>query len=92
VRLTADLARIAAGAYAEGLRSCRRETAASLRLAGLVALLPLLPLLPLVTATVFLHEQLFARHHERGLGASRPRRRGRASGPFGPAAAASPVT
>jgi predicted metal-dependent phosphoesterase TrpH len=93
VRLTADLARITAGAYGDSARSCRREGAAAARLAALVALLPLLPLLPLVTAGLFLHEQLFARRHERALAASRPRRRGPAeSGPFGPAAAASPAT
>jgi len=92
VRLTADLARIAAAAYCDSARSCRREAAAAARFAALVALLPLLPLLPLVTAGAFLHEQLFARHHERALLASRPRRGPAASGPFGPAAAASLAT
>jgi len=66
-RLTADLARIAAAAYAESARGCLREPAAAVRLAALVAALPLLPLLPLATAAVFLHEQLFARRHELAL-------------------------
>lgn len=67
VRLTADLARIAAAAYGHSARGCLREPAAAVRLAGLVAALPLLPLLPLATAAVFLHEQVFARRHERAL-------------------------
>jgi hypothetical protein len=46
-------------------------------------------LLPLVTAAIFLHEQLFARRHERLLreATTRRRRPTAASGPFGPAAA-----
>lgn len=84
-RLTADIARIAAGAY----RTAVTEAAARpLRLAALSAAVPLLPLLPLVTAYVFAHEQLFARRHDRLLRAATERPRPRAArGPFGPAAA-----
>jgi predicted metal-dependent phosphoesterase TrpH len=93
MRLTADLARIAAGAYRDSARSCRRDAAAAVRLATLIAFIPALPLIPVFSAGVFLHEQLFARHHEHALVASRPRRRRpAASGPFGPPAAASPAT
>ena len=67
-RLTADVARIAAGAYRSRgarLRPRPREPRRAWRpsLAGL----PLLPLLPLVTAAVFLHEQAFARSHDRAF-------------------------
>jgi PHP domain-containing protein len=90
-RLTADLARIAAAAYADSALGCLRRPAAAARLAALVTALPLLPLLPLASAAVFLHEQLFARRHERALLGSRRRRRPHASGPFGPAAAPHPA-
>jgi hypothetical protein len=88
-RLTADLARIAALAYGDAARSCLEEATAAARLAALLVLLPVLPLLPLASAAVFLHEQLFARRHERAFVASRRRaaRRPEPSGPFGPAAA-----
>jgi len=84
-RLTADVARLAAGAY----RTAAREAAEDpLRLAVMGLAVPLLPFLPLVTAYVFAHEQLFARRHERLLREAGERRRPRAaSGPFGPAAA-----
>ena len=84
-RLTADVARIAAGAY----RTAAVEAAAApLRLAAMAAAAPLLPLLPLVTACVFAHEQLFARRHERLLREATERQDPRtARGPFGPAAA-----
>jgi predicted metal-dependent phosphoesterase TrpH len=84
-RLTADIARIAAGAY----RTAAAEAEARpLRLAAMAAVAPLLPLLPLVTAYVFAHEQLFARRQERLLlqALDKPRPRA-ARGPFGPAAA-----
>ena len=90
-RLTADLVRIAAAAYAEAIRGCRRQPATAVRLAALVAAVPLLPLLPLVSAGVFWHEQLFARRHEQAFLGSRRRRRPQASGPFGPAAAPHPA-
>lgn len=88
-RLTADVARIAAGAYRENARLAREGGAAAWRLAVMGAVAPLLPLLPLVTAGIFLHEQLFARRHDRLLrdATTRRRRRSAASGPFGPAAA-----
>jgi predicted metal-dependent phosphoesterase TrpH len=84
-RLTADVARIAAGAY----RTAAAEAVAEpLRLAVLATAVPLLPFLPLVTAYVFAHEQLFARRHERLLREATERPRPRtARGPFGPAAA-----
>ena len=66
-RLTADIARIAAGAYGSAARGCAHGPAAAARLAVLVAAIPLLPLLPFVTAAVFLHEQLFARSHDRAF-------------------------
>ena len=87
-RLTADIVRIVAGAYRALARDCARDPASAARFAALLSALPLLPLLPLATAGVFLHEQLFARYHERALLATRARRRGPArSGPFGPAPA-----
>ena len=87
-RLTADIVRIVAGAYRALARDCARDPVSAARFAALLSALPLLPLLPLATAGVFLHEQLFARHHERALLATRARRRGPArSGPFGPAPA-----
>ena len=90
-RLTADLARIAAAAYAESARGCLRRPDAAVRLGVMLAALPLLPLLPLATAAVFLHEQLFARRQELALLASRRRRGPETSGPFGPAAAPHPA-
>ena len=88
-RLTADLVRIAAFAYGSAARSCLVEATATARLAALLVLAPALPLLPLASAAVFLHEQLFARRHERAFVASRRRvrRRPAPSGTFGPAAA-----
>jgi hypothetical protein len=84
-RLTADVARIAAGAYRAAVADAAAEPA---RLAAMAAAVPLLPLLPLVTAYVFAHEQLFARRHERLLREATERPRPRtARGPFGPAAA-----
>ena len=90
-RLTADVARIAAGAYREHARLAREGGAAARRFAMMLGLAPLLPLLPLVTACIFVHEQAFARRHERALQqvtTRRPRPRA-ASGPFGPAPAPS---
>jgi predicted metal-dependent phosphoesterase TrpH len=66
-RLTADVARIAAGAYRSAGRRWREGPAAAARLAALVAAMPLAPLLPLVTAAVFLHEQAFARGQDRAF-------------------------
>jgi len=88
-RLTADVARIAAGAYADQAHQARRGGEAAWRFALMAGVAPLLPLLPLVTAWIFLHEQLFARRHDRLFRDATTRRRGRsaASGPFGPAAA-----
>jgi predicted metal-dependent phosphoesterase TrpH len=84
-RLTADVARIAAGAYRAAVREAGEDP---WRLVTMGAAAPLLPFLPLVTAYVFAHEQLFARRHERRLREAGERRRPRAaSGPFGPAAA-----
>jgi predicted metal-dependent phosphoesterase TrpH len=88
-RLTADVARIAAGAYRQNARLARGGGEAAWRFALMAGVAPLLPLLPLVTAAIFLHEQLFARRHERLLreATTRRRRPTAASGPFGPAAA-----
>jgi predicted metal-dependent phosphoesterase TrpH len=84
-RLTADVTRIAAGAYRTAAAEAAREP---LRLAALAAAAPLLPLLPLVTAYLFTHEQLFARRHERLLRQATERQQpSTARGPFGPAAA-----
>jgi hypothetical protein len=49
---------------------CLRGPSDAARLAALLAGLPFLPLLPLVTGAVFLHEQLFARRHDRGFRAA----------------------
>jgi predicted metal-dependent phosphoesterase TrpH len=88
-RLTADVARIAAGAYREHGRAARQGGEAAWRFALMASVAPLLPLLPLVTAAVFVHEQLFARRHDRLFrhATTRRRRPSAASGPFGPAAA-----
>ena len=69
-RLTADIARVAAGAYCSAARSCLRSPGDAARLAMLAASLPILPMLPLATAVVFLHEQVFARRHERAFRAA----------------------
>jgi predicted metal-dependent phosphoesterase TrpH len=69
-RLTADVARLTAAAYRSAARMCLRGPSDAARLAALVAGLPLVPLLPLVTGAVFLHEQLFARRHDRGFRAA----------------------
>jgi predicted metal-dependent phosphoesterase TrpH len=85
-RLTADVARIAAGAYGAAARGCARGPAAAARLAALVAAIPLLPLLPFVTAAVFLREQLFARSHDRAFRADAHHVCGGfGCGPLGPA-------
>jgi predicted metal-dependent phosphoesterase TrpH len=90
-RLTADIARIAAGTYRSHARLARESGPAAGRFALLAGLSPLLVLLPLVTAGVFLHELVSARRHERRLedAVTRRRRPRAASGPFGPAATAS---
>jgi predicted metal-dependent phosphoesterase TrpH len=69
-RLTADVVRIAAGAYRSAARSVRSPGGAA-RLLALVGGLPLLPLIPLVTAAVFRQEQAFARSHDRAFRAQR---------------------
>lgn len=78
-RLTADIARLFAGGYAENARLARGGLGPALRFAALLAALPLLPLLPLVTAGIYADEKLFgARYHRRleaasaGLGAASP--------------------
>jgi predicted metal-dependent phosphoesterase TrpH len=87
-RLTADVARIAAGTYHRQARLALAGDAPARRVVLLTGVAPFLAFLPLVTAGVFLHEQLFARRHERLLLEATTRRRPRAaSGPFGPAAA-----
>lgn len=88
-RLTADVARIAAGAYREHALLARQGGEAAWRFALMAGVAPLLPLLPLVTAWIFVHEQLFARRHDRLFrdATTRRRRSSAASGPFGPAAA-----
>lgn len=88
-RLTADVARLAVDAYRDNAHLAREGGSAAWRFAALAGVAPLLPFLPLVTAWVFVHEQLFARRHDRllreaGIRRRRPRA---ASGPFGPAAA-----
>jgi hypothetical protein len=90
-RLTADLVRLAGDTCLEAARECLRGPRPMARLAGVVALLPVLPVLPLWSAALFLREQLFARRHEQNFVASRARRRPAASGPLGPAAAATPA-
>ena len=94
-RLTADVARIMAGAYRQGARDVRRGLSELGRFTFMLAALPAaLPLLPVVTAAVYGHEQLFARRLRARYGAALPRARSRsaASGPFPPAPAASPVS
>jgi predicted metal-dependent phosphoesterase TrpH len=88
-RLTADVARIAAGAYRDNARLARSGGKAAWRFALMAGIAPLLPLLPLVTAAIFAHEQMFARRHDRLLreATTRRHRPRAASGPFGPAAA-----
>lgn len=88
-RLTADVARIAVGAYRDNARQALAGGAAAWRFALMAGVTPLLPLLPLVTAAIFVHEQLFARRHDQLLrdATTRRRRSSAASGPFGPAAA-----
>lgn len=84
-RLTADVTRLAAGAYSTAVAEADRDP---WRLAALASAVPLLPFLPLVTAYVYVHEQLFARRHGRLLREATERPRPRAArGPFGPAAA-----
>lgn len=88
-RLTADVARIATGAYRDQARLALEGGEAAWRFVLMASVAPLLPLLPLVTAAIFVHEQLFARRHDRLFrdATTRRRRPSAASGPFGPAAA-----
>jgi predicted metal-dependent phosphoesterase TrpH len=93
-RLTADVARIMAGAYRGQARRAADGPGDLGRFAFMAAALPLvLPLLPLVTAGVYLHEQLFTRRLRRVYPpAPFGSRRGRPfSGAFGPPPATSPV-
>lgn len=63
-RLTADIARLFVGGYAENARLAREGLVPALRFAALLAALPLLPLLPFVTAGIYADEVLFgARQH-----------------------------
>jgi predicted metal-dependent phosphoesterase TrpH len=66
-RLTADVIRIAAGAYRSAARGSVHGHLGAARLLAMVAGLPLAPLIPLITAAVFLHEQAFARGHDRAF-------------------------
>jgi predicted metal-dependent phosphoesterase TrpH len=66
-RLTADVIRIAAGAYRSATRECLHGPGGAARLLAMLAGLPFVPLIPLVTAAVFLHEQAFARSHDRAF-------------------------
>jgi predicted metal-dependent phosphoesterase TrpH len=86
-RLTADVAQLAGGAFADALAQAVRGGGWS-RLGALLAFAPALPLLPLITAGLFVQEQLFARRHERRLREATELRRSAPSGPFGPAPAA----
>jgi predicted metal-dependent phosphoesterase TrpH len=90
-RLTADVARIMAGAYRCRGRRAARGTDDFARFSFMLAAAPVaLPLLPLVTAAVYAHEQVFARRLRRLYHAALlPARRRPASGPFGPTAAPS---
>ncbi len=63
-RLTADVARLFAGGYAENARRARSGLVPALRFTALLAALPLLPLLPLITAGIYADEVFFgARQH-----------------------------
>jgi predicted metal-dependent phosphoesterase TrpH len=81
-RLTADVARIFAGAWSDQTRRARRAGDA-VRWAAVHALLPVAPLLPLVTAYTYLHDQAFALWYARRHAAL-----GRGFGPLRPGAAA----
>ena len=64
-RLTADVARVIGGAYADNARQALDDRAAAARFALMLATLPILPLLPLVTAVIHANEALFAVRHFR---------------------------
>jgi predicted metal-dependent phosphoesterase TrpH len=66
-RLTADVIRIAAAAYRSAARGSNHGPAGAARFLAMLAGLPLVPLIPAVTAAVFLHEQAFARGHDRAF-------------------------
>ena len=65
VRLTADVARLFAGAYVDNARRAVESPQAALRFATLVAALPLVPVLPLVTAALYADELLFGARYDR---------------------------
>jgi hypothetical protein len=64
-RLTADIARLFVGAYADNARRAADDARSALRFATLVAALPLVPLLPLVTAAIYVDELLFGARYAR---------------------------
>jgi hypothetical protein len=90
--VTADIARIVAGAYRAAVRDGGGGGLEWVRLFGLAAALPFVPLLPLITAGVYAREQLFARRQFVRYQASRSAHRAwRTSGPFGPTSAPTPA-
>ncbi len=64
-RLTADVARIFAAAYAEGARRCLDGWIAAARFTAILAVAPILTMIPLATAAIYAHELLFATRHHR---------------------------
>ena len=86
-RLTADVARIFAGAYRENARRSFDGPAALARFGAVVAALPTLPLIPLFTAAICLHERSFALRHWREFQAAalRPSRGPQRPGGWGAA-------
>lgn len=88
-RLTADVARTFASAYAESARCCLESPVRTARFAALIAALPVLTLIPVVTAAIYCQEILFAIHHHRLFRASLSSGpAGFGPAPFGPAPAA----
>ena len=86
----ADIVRLLAGGYAENARHAL--TAWARRYASHPGrATPLLPLVPLLTAAVYADEVLFGMRYHRLYRASSALRIARRAGPFGPAAAASPM-
>jgi predicted metal-dependent phosphoesterase TrpH len=75
-RLTADVTRLCAQGYADGLRTAVKEPGRLPRAALLLGLLPLLPLIPVVTAAAWARELSFGARHFRAFAEALPRRLG----------------